>query len=530
MPADIVVHHPSVNGAGSYGDTPGTWTPAQWRDELARALDERQERIALYSRYYDGQHRLQFATSKFKEAFGELFEAFATNWMALICDSAVERLNIQGFRFGENDADDEAWAIWQANGLDAKSISGHTEAIKCGTAYLVVGPPTIPGGQPVITVEHPSQVIVAHDESDRRVRLAALKRYRDIQTGDHVAVVYLPDRIVEYRRPSHMATLEGMGLVIPVGVADYVESSTTPNPLGIVPIIPLENNPSLLTGGRSDIAAAIPLNDAANKFFSDMIHASEFTSFPQRVLTGVELPRDPITGEVADEAQIRAAVSRLWTFESTDAKVFDLQAGSLDNYVAGIRVAVQHMAAQTRTPPHYLLAEMVNISGDALVAAETGLVARCRRKHIDFSDSWEEAMRLAFRWRALARPGWVGSDQDMRRADLTSAETIWADPESRNPGQVGDALIKKKEVGVPDEILWEEAGYTPQQIKRMKVLRDAQLKREAEQAQMQMQAEGAGPGAGGEEPPAGRAILTEEGLRTTVTGLPGLELEEPEEA
>lgn len=898
MPADIVVHHPSVNGTG---DSPGVWSPAQWRHELASVLDERQESIDLYSRYYDGQHRLQFATSKFKEAFGELFEAFATNWMALICDSAVERLNVQGFRFDEDDADDEAWNIWQTNGLDAKSIAGHTEAIKCGTAYLAVGPPTVPGGEPVITVEHPSQVIVAHDESDRRIRLAALKRYRDIQTGDHVAVVYLPDRIVEYRQPAYVATLEGFGLVIPVGVAGYVESSSTPNPLGIVPIIPLENNPSLLSGGRSDLESAIPLNDAANKFFSDMIHASEFTSFPQRVLTGVELPRDPITGEVADEAQIRAAVSRLWTFESSDARVFDLPAGNLDNYVAGIRVAVQHMAAQplaletvvptpsgrkamgqlavgdevfdpdgnvqfvdalspiftdrecyrlrfddgtevvadaghlwrtthrpgasrnrpwvtqdvstkmiagslgtrsgqynhfipvsgapdpsprsdlavdpyalgvwlgdgcrgrntiashrreasemaahlgvggrvslsmneggsaailtmrhdvtrcryghtlvkrgdrmrcmechrveaavrrgcseekgqrvnasfverlesmgvrwdkriperyflgsfdqrlallqglmdadgtvdrrrgsvafvscnatlardvhrlvqslghkvairegrsngfglsspnwrmswsspdpvfrlkrklakqcfdwtddvkrryvvacepvesvpvrcirvsgashlfcvadafvathnTRTPPHYLLAEMVNISGDALVAAETGLVARCRRKQIDFSDSWEEAIRLAFRWRALSRPDWVGSEDDLRRAEMTSAETIWADPESRNPGQVGDALIKKRQVGVPELILWEEAGYTPQQIKRMKVLREAELEAEALRAQQQAGMEAGLEMEVGVEEEAPTVALSDVGGKVAIQGLPG---------
>ena len=197
-------------------------------------------------------------------------------------------------------------------------------------------------------------------------------------------------------------------------------------------------------------------------------------------MTGVELPKDPITGEVVDEVQLRAAVSRMWSFEAPDARVHSLDAGSLTNYVEGIDLSVQHMAAQTRTPPHYLLARIANISGDALKAAETGLVARCKRKHIDFSDPWEETMRLAFRWRAIDRNGWLGADDDLARAEMTDAETIWVNPESRNPGTVGDELIKKQQVGVPEEILWEEAGYTPQQIRRMVDMRDEKHQRALE--------------------------------------------------
>jgi hypothetical protein len=456
-------------------------TAEEWRQRLDIQLTERLPRVNLYSRYYDGEHRLQFATSKFREAFGELFEAFATNWCGLVVDVAVERLQVQGFRFGDDLADEDAWSIWQANRLDAQSIIGHTEAVKAETAYLLVAPPRESGGQPRITVEHPRQVFVEHDPADRSLRLAALKKYRD-WNGDVISVVYEPDRITTFIRESSVGSLplQGLGMYVPPGPEGpgYSLISEAPNPLGVVPVIPLENNPNLLTGGTSDLKPAIALNDAANKFFSDMIHASEFTSFPQRVLTGVELPRDPISGDVVPDAQIRAAVSRLWAFEDPNAKVFDLQAGNLNNYVEGIDLAVQHLAAQTRTPPHYLLAKLANISADALKAAETGLVARCRRKHIDFSDSWEEAMRLAFTWRALDRTAlgdYGGAAEDEQRASMMEAETIWADPESRNPAAVSDSLVKKKAVGVPWQALMEEAGYSPQQIKRMKQLRDEEL-------------------------------------------------------
>jgi len=141
----------------------------------------RQPDILNYENYYDGEHRiLEFSTAKFKESFGDLFDGFATNWCGLVVDVCCERLEIQGFRFGEDDADDEAWTIWQANSMDARSLMAHTTAVKARTSYLMTAPPRTPGGEPVITVEHPSQMITAHDPTDRRIVVAALKSYRDL--------------------------------------------------------------------------------------------------------------------------------------------------------------------------------------------------------------------------------------------------------------------------------------------------------------------------------------------------------------
>lgn len=489
-------------------------TTDQWRDLLLKALAVRQPAVEKFTAYYDGAHTLAFATAKFKEAFGELFSEFSDNWCALVVDGAAERLSVQGFRFGEDDADEEAWHIWQTNALDAKSLQGHTEAIKTGTAYVLVGPPEEPGGEPQITIEHPGQFIVAPDPRDRRRRLAALKTYRDAD-GAKLAVLYLPDSIVTYRMEPTIdwaGSQAVLGLWLPgdlAGPGAWQVADIQPNPVGRVLGVPLENNPTLLHGGTSDLRPAISLNDAVNKFLMDMIHASEYVSFPQRVLTGVELPTDPITGDVLPEAQVRAAASRLWAFEDPNARVFDLPVGTLSNYVEGIDLCVQHIAAQTRTPPHYLLAKLANLSGDALKAAETGLVARCRRKMIDFSDSWEEVMRLAFAWRAIDRQGWAGADEDQARSRMESAETIWMNPESRDNAALGNELVLKQQVGVPQVVLWEEAGYSPQQIKRMQA-----LKREDTRTLQEAQAQPAT----GTDGPSLTSQSTPGGLQ--VTGLP----------
>jgi hypothetical protein len=114
-------------------------TPYDWRELLAHQLNVRAVEVALFEAYYDGEHPLQFATSKFREAFGALFGAFADNWCQIVVDAAVERLKIVGFRTGGKTSDD-AWSIWQSNALDVQSVIAHTEAGKCGRVFLLVDP------------------------------------------------------------------------------------------------------------------------------------------------------------------------------------------------------------------------------------------------------------------------------------------------------------------------------------------------------------------------------------------------------
>jgi hypothetical protein len=422
----------------------GARTPAAWLATLERQLDRQAFECAEYERYYEGDHPLAFATAKFREAFGLLLEEFADNWCEIVVDAPVERLAVVGFRFGEeDDGDDDAWGIWQRNNLDAESVIAHTEAGKCGKAYLLVDPNR---GDPRITVEHASQVIVACDPSNRRRRLAALKRWVE-DDGYWYATVYLPTFVMNWRSSEPVKNARPQWVPL-----DDISGSHT---LGDVPVVPLENAPTLLKGGRSDLKPAIPIQNAVNKLCDDMLVASEYGAFRQRVLTGVEIPRDPVTGEPLESVKVTAAISRMLTFENENAKVFDLPATDLQNFRTAIEMFVEHLAAQTHTPSHYISGKIVNASGDALKAAEAGLTAKCKRKILNFSDGWEEAMALALRATG-------------RQVSAEDGEALWRDPETRSVGEVTDSLVKKRTLGVPLETLWAEMGYTPAQIKRMK--------------------------------------------------------------
>jgi len=169
-----------------------------WRDLLEKRLHDRWNAWKVFNDYYEGDQRVSNWLRSVRVAFqgtvlGNLLNSVNDNYMALVVDSAAERCRVQGFRFGDG-SDDEAWRIWQANGLQSESNMLHTEAIKLGEAYWMVTPN---GDSPLITPEHPSQVIVAHAPGNRRVRQAALKKWAD---GDFVyANLYLPDRVLKYR-------------------------------------------------------------------------------------------------------------------------------------------------------------------------------------------------------------------------------------------------------------------------------------------------------------------------------------------
>lgn len=449
---------------------------------LARSLDAeltaRQAGYRLHDDYYRGAHRLLFASEKFASAFGDRFSAFADNWCDLVVDACEERLNVEGFRLGADvEGDREAWRIWQANQLDADSQIAHTEALVHGVAYVMVAPPDPGRDVARITVESPAQVVVRHEPGDRRRRAAALKRWVG-EDGHAWATLYLPDRVFKLRSErahrstkvelpkdptepgKRLAALVEQGLEIR-GEWEFTDDdggAGYANPLGVVPVVPLVNRPRLAGPGVSEIAHVIPIQDAVNKLVADMLVASEFAAFRQRWVTGIELPNDPVTGQPV--LPFKAGADTMFGSENPETKFGEFGVSDLQTYVTGVEMLVQHVASQTRTPPHYFYLSGQFPSGESIKSAETGLVAKVRRKTRHFGEAWEEVIALALRA--------TGSPQ---AAAAAAAETIWGDPESRSESEHMDAVSKKAALGVPWQQLMEDSGYSPAQIERMRGMR-----------------------------------------------------------
>src|SRR6201999_2522621 len=67
---------------------------------------------------------------------------------------------------------------------------------------------------------------------------------------------------------------------------------TIANPYGVVPIFHFANNADVGDCGRSELEAAIPIQDGLNKSVLDMLVAMEFSAYRQRWAAGIEIDFD----------------------------------------------------------------------------------------------------------------------------------------------------------------------------------------------------------------------------------------------
>ena len=435
-------------------------TPEDWLERLTKAQNSRLDKLQQCDAYYCGDHPLAFATREFLEAFGGLFGAFADNWCETVVNAVKERLHVVGFRFGSDlEADVEAWDIWQRNDLDLESNMAHLESLVFGVSYGLVWPVD---GQARVTIEHPYQMVTASKAGDRRTVAAALKTYFD-EDGSQVAWLYLPDEVRRYRSSGRPRTVVNL---VKGGVVDWKLDGETedgapvqPNPFGRVPVVPIENRPRLINAPRSEIENVIPLQDAVNKEWADLMVASEYTADAQRWILGWEPEVDPESNQPLHPPLDRRKRFLTLNQNETDehpVTIGQFTPGALGGYLEAIEALVQHIASQTRTPPHYLNPGADRLSGESIEASESGLISKVIERQGTFGEAWERIMRLAF----LA-------EGNTEKAEFVAAETLWQPPILRSDAQRVDAALKLQQIGVPWVEIMTFLNYTPSQIARM---------------------------------------------------------------
>lgn len=434
-------------------------------ETLEKELTTRCGPIDTFKAFYQGEGKLAFASDEFRKYHGARYKDFCDNWVQVVSDSPVERMTVTGVKpYGVDQADAESMRVWQVNGLDADSQLGFLGSVMSARSFALVWGDPDDDETPVVTFEDASSCIVAYEPGSRRKRRAALRRWQD---GDkYMAVLYLPDEVWKFERPvERRVKTEDMASVDtmlddwkPRELRD--EPNPQPNPMGVVPVVELFNRPLLADDPISDVAGVVPMQNAVNLLWAQLFTASDYAAFPQRVVLGAERPMIPVLNEAGDviaEKPLdleKLAADRIAFITGENAKIAEWTAANLEAYTKVIEVAVGHIAAQTRTPQHYLIGKMANLSADALLAAETGLVKRVEEKQLWYG----QALRELFALIALAQ----GDDEKAK--SLRAGYMLWADAESRSQAQLADALLKLKQIGFPFQFLAQKFGLTPAEV------------------------------------------------------------------
>lgn len=451
--------------------------------QLSAELDRRGSEHNILTAYRNGDAPLPAAVkqAKITSAYQVLMPFASSNWSGLIVDSVLDRLALSGIRSEDSAAAEAVWGVWQDNQMDSESKLAHDATLTDGRCFALIWPDS--AGNPQITLDDSSQMIVAYQEGSRRHRVAALRRWVDEDDVPY-ATLYRPEGIYKFvgKKGSVGKSINpaigpltagqaGIGETVRRFIANIDpkksdwqmrevpdEEWPLPNPTGVVPVVEIAVNrrlkPGIFGSASGEFAHSTGHIDRINILTFLGLVVAFWMGFPLRTVIGEKLLKDD-EGNIL--APFRAMGDEVAQFENPDVKLEQFQAADLKNL--SVEEHVKQLAAITKTPAHYLIAEMVNLSADAIRAAEAALNSKVTNHKASLGEGWEEVLRIA--GMMLDNP-----------VDLSPrAEVLWEDHEARSMAERADAALKLKEI-LPWQPLAEKVlGATQGEIARWEAMR-----------------------------------------------------------
>jgi hypothetical protein len=410
--------------------------------EQARLLLDTQraerDRLDKVRRYWKGKQDLPLVVaSSAPREVKTMAEIARVNVSDVIVESLTHSLFVEGLRIGRADENVPAWDVWQTNRFDRGQIGVHRAAVAYGTAYVVVTPGSFRDSDvPVLRGCSPRRLTALYGE-DPDWPVFALEAWgkQTYRLYDDEAVYYLTEtgstdiKLLDTR-------LHGSGVCPVVRFRDAEDLDAEDD---------IEEAKDNIILGQ--VAPMMNLQDQINLTSFNLLIAQHYAAFRQRWIIGW-------TAE--DENQkLAAAASRLWTFDDhpENVKVGEFGQTDLKGYIDSRETAIRYMATISQTPVHELIGELVNLSAEALAAAEAGKDRKVAERKTGFGESWEQVFQL------------VGDVPD-------DAEVRWRDTSARSFAATVDALGKLASLlGIPPRGLWEQIpGITEGDIKNWEKL------------------------------------------------------------
>jgi hypothetical protein len=130
---------------------------------------------------------------------------------------------------------------------------------------------------------------------------------------------------------------------------------------------------------------------------------------------------------------------------------------------------VVEIARTTRTPLSYFQASGNSPAEGTLKQQESGVIARARERMTSFGNTWEDVMYMC-------RKVWNEFGQGERLDEEQTIECLWADPETRNERDLIETIsLKRKNLEIPLEQAWREAGYSDEKVAQMMAMRQGEI-------------------------------------------------------
>lgn len=466
------------------GFIPGT--PEWWMTRLLYRLMDRQYRYDVLESYVEGNHPLPDGDERFIKAFKSLQQKARTNYIGLITTTPVERMKIKNFTInGEIDEEVSQW--WDECRGDFQSPIVHMTAASLGNCFVKVvegtdGP--FSTGKPRYIALDPRTTITEEDPSDPMVTRAALEMWSDDATGVIHSILHLQNRTYFFTGPTVFETnnLDRPGLtkrLLQFGAGGFMLQGSQATKFGVVPIVRFDWIPSFKGISKAEAEDVIDVQNRINSTILDRMVISRAQAYRQRYAAGVKIPRGK-DGQV--KSPFKPGPGELWVTDQPgqDVKFGEFSEADIRQTLEAIRDDVADMAAITKTPPHYLMGKMANVSGSTLDQAEAGMISKTKQRMTSTGTSWIMTARLTLLY--------MGRTEDAK-ADI---DIEWYDPAYHSVAESSDALNKHVAAGVDVVIAAGKFGnYSPTELKKIaqKVEEKAALEKEKAEQDVALQRE-----------------------------------------
>lgn len=356
------------------------------------------------------------------------------NFMEIVVSALSQALYVDGFRAARTEEDDPAWKVWQANRMDASQIGIHRSAITYGVGYATI----MPGDpQPVIRGYSPRRLTAMYDIDDELWPTFALISE---PMGKGMRHKLLDSTHVYIAKEASTGN----------GTESQFDLDGEPQAHGqaVTPVVRFLNLVDLDEDRVGEVEPLMQLQDQADLTTFSLLVAQHYQAFRQRYIVGW-VPK-------TEEEALKASAARVWLFDDENVKVGDFEETDLDGYLESREATLRHAATLSQTPVHELIGQLVNLSAEALVAADASQRRKVIERQKSFGESWEQLLG-----QAGVLVGEIPS---------VDAEVRWADTENRAFAATVDALGKLVTMLhiPPAELLERIPFFTQQDVVRIK--------------------------------------------------------------
>ena len=379
------------------------------------------------------------------------------NICKIVVDSLTQSMFVDGFR-GSDESDNAAvWDAWQGNRLDARQTGIHRASFAYGTSYAVV----LPGDPvPVIRGVSPRNMTALYGE-DPDWPDCALERMGKALDGstlwrmyDEESYYFLGEQTkqkADGTREQEFTFIERRDHNIGhTPVVRFVDEDDLDADDDVTPDDSIQGVASdrPMVGGQ--VSPLIPIQDQIDLTTFNLLVAQHYNGFRQRYIIGWTAD--------SEAEKMKAAASQIWTFdeEPDTMNLGEFSQTDVAGYIESREASLRHAASLSQTPVHELIGDLVNLSAEALAAAEAGKDRKVDERQTLSGEAWEQTLSLAGRLMGVDVP--------------VDAEVQWRDTSARAFAATVDALGKLTQMlGIPPQELWERVpGATKQDVERWK--------------------------------------------------------------